>query len=309
MQELFNVVLPVFVIIGMGYVANWRRFLDDFLFDGLMKFAQQFAVPCLLFVAISTLDLNASFRPSLLISFYSGALVCFVIGTLGAKTIFGRSTEDSIAIGFCALFSNTVMLGLPIAERAYGVDNLSANFAIVAIHSLFCYLLGISVMELSRARGKSVVSAFQTVAQGLMRNVLVLAILAGFVMNLSGLQLPSPIMDGLSLLARSALPVALFAIGGVLYRYKPEGDSRVIAFVCTLSLVVHPTIALAVGTLLELSQANLRAAVIMASVAPGVNTYLFASLYGRAMRVAASSVLFGTLLSILSVSVWLVILS
>ena len=43
-------------------------------------------------------------------------------------------------------------------------------------------------------------------------------------------------------------------------------------------------------------------------MAPGVNTYVFANMYGKAKRVAASSVLFGTALSIVSVWVWLAVL-
>ena len=41
---------------------------------------------------------------------------------------------------------------------------------------------------------------------------------------------------------------------------------------------------------------------------PGFNAYIFASIYGRAKRVAASSVLMATGLSIVSIWVWLILL-
>ena len=87
--------------------------------DGLMKFTQGFAIPCLLFLAMANLDLSASFNPRLLVSFYSVAGLCFVAGMLGARLINRRDWEDCVAIGFCCLFSNSVLLGLPISERAY----------------------------------------------------------------------------------------------------------------------------------------------------------------------------------------------
>ncbi len=75
-----------------------------------------------------------------------------------------------------------------------------------------------------------------------------------------------------------------------------------------VSLIVHPAISLLIGTSLNLSSENLKAVVIMSAMAPGINSYLFANLYGRAMRVAASSVLFATGLTILTASLWLAIL-
>jgi malonate transporter len=45
-----------------------------------------------------------------------------------------------VAIGFVPLFANSVLLGLPITERAYGADALAGNFAIISIHAAYCYL-------------------------------------------------------------------------------------------------------------------------------------------------------------------------
>ncbi|MGR3548632.1 MAG: AEC family transporter, partial [Roseovarius sp.] len=139
MQALFEIILPVFLVIGFGYVAVWRRWFSQAGVDGLMSFTQKFAIPCLLFTAISRLDLGQSFDWRLLLSFYVGASSGFALGLFGARIIFGRSWEDAVAIGFCCLFSNSLLLGLPIMERAYGTDALAANFAIIAVHSPFCY--------------------------------------------------------------------------------------------------------------------------------------------------------------------------
>lgn len=308
MADILNVVLPVFILIGFGYVARWRGFVADVHIDALMKFALNFAVPALLFGAISTLDLQADLAPSMLLSFYTGAFTCFFLGLFGAHYVFKRAWEDSVAIGFCCLFSNSLLLGVPIAERAYGPDSLGGAFAIISVHSLFCYGLGISTMEIVRARGKSIAQTVQTVAKGMFRNVLVMAIFAGFAVNLFGITLPASLTDSLGLLSQTALPVALFGIGGVLKRYKPEGDLRIVLYICVISLVVHPAITFGMGMQFNLSQEYLRSAVIISAMAPGINSYIFASLYGHAMRVAASGVLVATSLSILSVSAWLIVL-
>ena len=59
MQALLDVILPVFLVIGFGYFAVWKDWFPDTGVDGLMKFTQNYAIHCLLFRAISTLDLSA----------------------------------------------------------------------------------------------------------------------------------------------------------------------------------------------------------------------------------------------------------
>lgn len=305
MQTLLDVILPVFLVIGFGYVAVWRGLFPMAGIDGVLRFAQNFAVPCLLFQAIAKIDIAASFDPRLLISFYTGAAACFALGIFGARLLFKRDWEDCVAIGFCCLFSNTVLLGLPISERAYGPDALTGNFAIIAFHSPFCYGLGITVMEIVRGRGQSGVALLRSVTRAMFRNALVLGILAGFTVNLTGVALPGVVDDALSLIARAALPAALFALGGVLIQYKPEGDMKAIAMVCALSLLVHPAIVWGMGSALTLDRDLFRAAVLTSAMAPGFNAYIFANMYGRARRVAASAVLIATASSIFSVWFWL----
>ncbi|MAO00379.1 AEC family transporter [uncultured Roseovarius sp.] len=308
MQALFEIILPVFLVIGFGYLAVWRRWFSQAGVDGLMSFTQKFAIPCLLFTAISRLDLGQSFDWRLLLSFYVGASSGFALGLFGARLIFGRSWEDAVAIGFCCLFSNSLLLGLPIMERAYGADALAANFAIIAVHSPFCYGLGITVMEIVKARGTAGPRVAIKVLRAMFSNTLIMGVAAGFVVNLSGVVLPSPVQQGFDLIARAALPAALFGLGGVLVQYRPEGDLRAILFVCLISLVVHPAITFGLGLGIGLPVEGVRSAVVTAAMAPGVNAYVFANIYGHAKRVAASSVLLSTALTIVTAWVWLQIL-
>ena len=308
MQLLANVILPVFLVIGFGYVARWRKLISDDQVDGVVWFAQTFAIPCLLFTAIARLDLGQEFDWRLLISFYAGALNSFALGFFGARFLFSRDWEDCVAIGFVALFSNSVLLGLPIMERAYGPDSLAPNYAIIAVHSPICYAVGITAMELIRNRGGRLRDTARHVLVAMFRNALVIAIGLGFIVNLTGLPLPDVADQALDMMVRAALPVALFSLGGVLYRYRPEGDFRTIGFVVCLSLIAHPLITYGLARAFGLSTEVLRSAVVTAAMAPGVNAYVFANLYGRAKRVAASSVLFGTAGVMVTGWVWLQIL-
>ncbi|MBT0958907.1 AEC family transporter [Alphaproteobacteria bacterium KMM 3653] len=311
MNDLLGVILPVFLVIGFGYLAVWRGWMTDDWTAGLMKFSQGFAIPCLLFTAAATLDLQAELDPLLLIAFYSGSTFGFVSGSLAAYYIFKRPAEDAVVIGFACLFANSLLLGLPITERAFGADALAPNYAIIAFHAMFCYTLGITTMELIRSRSGERQSLAQTagkVLKAIFSNSLMIAILLGFAVNLSGLAVPTAIQDSIDLVGRSALPTALFALGGTLFLYRPEGDARVIAMICVITLMVHPAIVWTLAHVFDLSTGQLRSGVVTAAMAPGVNAYIFANIYGRAKRVAASAVLIATALSVFSSAFWLYVL-
>lgn len=311
MSALLDVILPVFLVIGFGFAAARARLFDERAVDGVMRFAQNFAVPCLLFRSIAQLDLAGAYDIGLFASFYAGALSGFALGFLGARHIFGRSATDAVAIGFACMFSNSLLLGLPITERAYGAGALAGNYAIISIHSPLLYAIGITAMELARNHGSGLPAPAVAgqVLRAIFSQPLVLGIIAGFAVNLSGLPLPGFFWASVDMMIRAAIPAALFGLGGVLHRYRPEGDRYAIAMVCAVALVVHPAITFGLGRLaFGLDTAQMRSAVITGAMAPGVNAYLFAHMYGAAKRVAASAVLLATAGSIGTVWLWLHIL-
>ena len=308
MQALLDVILPVFLVVGFGYVVVWRKVFSTAAVDGLMSYTQNFAIPCLLFMALIKIDLGQAYSFRLMGSYYIGAASGFALGFMGARYIFKRSAEDSVAIGFVSLFSNSVMMGLAITERAYGVDALVANFAIVSLHAPFCYFVGITAMEIAKSDGDSIAQVALNVGKSMMKNALFIAILLGLFVNIADVALPKAFLDGTNMVATTALPAALFGMGGVLYQYRPEGDFGAIAWVVGISLLVHPAIVWSLGQLWGLSVSELRSAVLTSAMAPGINCYIFASMYNRAKRVAASGVLIATALSVLTIWCWLQIL-
>lgn len=314
MSALIDVILPVFLIIGFGYVAARGGLFPDPAVDAVMRYAQNFALPLLLFRNVATLDLGQAFAPGLLISFYAGAFAGFAFGFFAARLLFHRPLTDSVAIAFACTFSNSLLLGVPITERAYGAEALAGNFAIISIHAPLIYTFGIVMMEWARSRavgaaGQGMATLARQVLRGVFTQPLVLGLAAGFAVNLSGLPQPAPLTAAVAMMAGSGLPAALFALGGVLLRYRPEGDRGLIAVVTFASLVLHPVLAYGLGRFaFGLDVAGLRSVTLTAAMAPGVNAYVFAHMYGVGKRVNATSVLVATALSILTIWGWLHVL-
>lgn len=310
MQALLDVILPVFLVLGAGWLAARLRLIDDAAIDGMMRFAQGFAVPVLLFRGVARLNLQQAFDPALMAAFYLGVVASYAAAFALARFVFARSTVDGLGIAFAAAFSNTLLLGLPITERAYGPEALAGNFAIIAIHAPFLYMIGITLMEGARAQGSGLAlrGVAAKIGRGLISQPLLIGIVAGLAVNLTGLPLPGVAWSAVDMLAVAAIPTALFGLGGVLNRYRVQGDRATIAMVCAVSLILHPAVTFGLGKLFALSVEAMRSAVITAAMAPGVNAYLYANMYGAAPRVTASAVLFGTAACLITAWAWLQLL-
>ncbi len=307
--NLVAIVAPVFLMLASGYLAARAGLMGREAIDGLTRFAQGFAIPCLLFNAVMRLDLNGAFELDLMLAFYTGSVFCFALGIFLSRVVFGRRPGEAVVVGFGALFSNSVLLGLPITERAFGAEGLAGNYAIVSVHAPVCYVLGVLVMELSRVDGRPIGESVLGALQSLSKNPLVIGIALGFAVNVSGLQIWQPLQAWLDMAAHAALPVALFGLGAVLTRYQLSHRVQEPLMVVSLSLFLHPLITWLLCTqVFSLSLELTRSAVVTAAMAPGINAYMFAHLYQRAEDVAANAVLIGTALTVFTASGWLLVL-
>ncbi len=305
-----QIILPVFLIVGAGYLAANRGIFKPEQADAVMKFAHTFAIPALLFSAVANLDLATVFKPQLMISFYAGNTFVFIVGALIARHVFKRPSGAAVAVGFSGMFANSVLLGFPIIERAFGPEALQPVYALVAIHAPYCYIVGITTMEVVRSNGQSLVNTLKRIIKEIFTNSLTLGLMLGFAVNLSGISLPDFVWSPIEMMVNAAIPTALFALGGIMVRYRLADRLGETCMVLVLKLLVHPGIAYLLATqVFDLSIEFTRAAVMTGAMAPGVNVYVFASMYDRAKGTAANAVLLGTALSILSVSFWLLVLA
>lgn len=310
MLAIFLAVLPVFILISVGYGAVRAGYVSQTLGDALNSFAVKIAVPTLLFRAMVDLDFKSAFSVTALTSFYIGAAVCFALGIVLSRMFFARRPGESVAVGFAATFSNSVLLGIAIVERSFGAEALTPAFGIVAFHAPSLYILGMVTMELMRRDGRPLGQTMKKAGKSILGNSLMFGILAGVAVNLSGLTLPEPVMNAINMLASAAIPVALVGIGAAMTKYQVREGLTESLMVAVLSLFVHPAIAfLLAHHVFGLDPHIVRTVVTIAAMPPGMNIYIFAVMYDRAINLAASAFLICTALSVFTATLWLYILS
>jgi malonate transporter and related proteins len=310
MLEILIIVLPVFIIMGVGYGAVATGYIKPEISVHLNAFTVKIAVPLLLFRAMYGLDFGRAFHVPMLVAFYLGAFASFTIAIILARLVWKRRPGEAIAVGFCAMFSNTVLLGLPILERAYGADAMPPGYGIVALHAPMLYAVGMTVMELSRRDGQPLQQTLLSALKSIFSNALMIGVLAGIIFNLVGIIVPDPLMAAVNLLAGAAIPAALIGIGAALTQYQLKAELSESLMVSVLSLAMHPLIAFVFARyIFMLDDEYIRVAVLFAAMPPGMNVYIFASMYNRAVAMSASTVLVANALSIGTITFWLALLN
>jgi len=309
MLAVLSVVGPIFAIVALGYLSVRFKLYPAAGVSGLISFVNNFATPCLLFQAMLSVDFATAFNPQYLLSFYIGAFSCFAIAFLTARIFFKRRPGEAVAVGFSAYFTNTVLLGLPIIQRAYGDEALPYLFAIVGFHAPLLMSFGMLMMELGKRDGAPLGDALKGSAKRIFKNPLLIGISLGILANLFGLSIPELVDDVTKMLATAVLPAALFGLGGALLQYRLR-DSWGQALISSLiKLIVHPAIALFFSYyVFNLNPDLVRVAVLTAAMPAGLNVYIFATFYKRSVDIAANTVLQSTLLGVVTISAWLIVL-
>lgn len=309
MLSVLLTIMPVFLILGLGYLVGRLNYLPQSVSEGLNAYALKLGVPVLLFMAMYRLDFSTAFNPPMLISFYTGAITCFVVGIVMARTIWKRRPGESVAVGFCAVFSNTVLIGLPIAQLAFGDAVLTPVFGIIAFHASLLYTIGMVTMEFARRDGRKLTATLTSAASSVFANPLMIGILLGIATNLINLQIPEPAEQALDLIRATAIPVSLIGIGIALNRYSISEGWTETLMVSALALVVHPAIALFMCLyVFNVEGLFLQAAVVLAAMPPGMNIYIFASMYHRAENLSASVLVIANALAVVTIPVWILII-
>ena len=106
-------------------------------------------------------------------------------------------------------------------------------------------------------------------------------------------EFPLIVNEAIKIFIVSAIPLALFSLGGVLYKYKISKNLKISIFLIFISLLFHPLIVFALGSYsFSVDKEKLANGVIMAAMAPGLNSYFFANMYNAGKEVVASTILF-----------------
>ena len=312
MLQTFDIVLPVFGLIGIGYAAAGLRLLPPESGQGLADFVFVVAIPLLIFRTVATADFSGGSPWLLWATYYIGFTVVWIAGTVAIRRAFGRDHRAGLVAGVSASYGNTLLVGIPLIIAAYGDEGAAAISLLVAVH--LPVMMAVSAVLMERARLADGVATsephlgvvFRSVGRSLALNPIILGLFAGLLWRLTGLPLIGPAGLVVNRLADVAATLALFSVGMSLRGYGISGNVQPAIVVGLIKLVAMPALVLATAVwLVPLPAAWAKSLVVAAACPTGVNAYLVASRFRTGQALASNSITLTTALAVITMSIWL----
>lgn len=282
-ERILGIILPVFIIIGLGYAYAWLRG-DRVKSDmtSVNRVSMDVLCPLLVFTALAAKDFDLVHNSTLILA---GVLISLGSGLLAwpAARLFGYDVRSFVPP---MMYNNCGNMGLPLAVLAFGPSGLSAAVALFMACNLIYFSVGIKIIESGRS--------YRTPVWKFMASPMMLAMLAGMVFAAFHVVLPTPLMQALKMLGDACIPIMLFALGVRMLdvNFKSWHIGLIGAIICPVSGLI---VAWLLDGVLELTPMQRGQMYLFASLPPAVFCFMVAEQYKQEPDKVASIVLLGNL--------------
>jgi len=298
------IVLPVFLVVGLGYGLKRSPLLDETFLFQLNRLVYYLALPLLLFYKIASADFSVSFDPFLV----GGMAVVVAAGfllTYCFAVMCGYSQEVRGTFSQCAFRGNLAYIGLAIVFNAYGESGLATAGMLLGFIVPLLNFFSIVALLLPHRQSRLRPTLF---AKQIVLNPLIVACFAGTLWSLLQLPFPMVLDKALYIATGMALPLALISIGASFSLQKLRGDLGTAFWACGWKLVVMPVMAALLLTTLGVQGENLAVGVLFAGTPTATAAYIFTQQMRGDAELAGAIIMLTTLLSIVSYTLILLML-
>lgn len=306
MLDTFAITGPIYLVMALGFAAGRLGVFSRADFRVLGSFVAKFALPALVFTALSQRPVGEIVDARYLVAYGSASLLVMLAG-MGVGWFWQRKSLTLCALsGLGMASSNSGYIGYPIAVLVCGAAPAAVGLALcMLVENMMIIPLALVLAD----SGAAEEGAWHRILLGalaqFLRNPLFLGILAGFVVALLGIPVSEPLARSINLLAMSSTALSLFVIGGSLVGLQVAGMRRDATAIALGKLVLHP---LAVGVLVFLlppGDPMLKVAAVVFAGVPMLSIYpILAQKYGFE-SLCAATLLLATVVSFASISVLL----
>jgi predicted permease len=284
------------VVIGVGWLLGRGGHLGEHGREVLTRLAFHVASPALLFTTLAGADLSVVFSSRLLVTALSTFAVAGVFVAVGTARRWGvgRTTIGAL----CSGYVNSGNLGIPIAVYVLGDASLVAP--VLLFQLVLITPVALTVLDLSGADGRDGPLWRRLLTP--LRNPIALGSLAGVAVAASGLRVPAPVLDPLTLIGNMSVPAVLLAFGISLCGSTMPlrgADRHPVLLAVALKTVGQPVLAWALAAgVFGLRGDRLLDVVVTSALPAAQNLYTYASQYGVAERLARDAVLVSTVAAV-----------
>jgi len=301
---VLNSLMPVFLIIVLGKLLCRTGFFSDSLVKGLNQLTYWVALPVLLFSEISSAVFDAGEVRRITLLLIAATLIALLLGYLTARMLRLPHRSLGAFVRGCGR-ANNAFVGLPII--IYALAGTSPNVKALATVALgpaiiFYNFSSIIILLSHGERQHKGVAAVGVFLKQLLLNPMIIACVAGLLINSAGFTLPQMISRTAAALGQSALPLALLCIGSSLTFEKTPAAASPALIASLIKVFVLPAIGLLLGRIWGVSGTELKILLIYLACPTASASYVLADMFGSDAPLAGRIIVISTLLSTISLS-------
>lgn len=280
MFDILGITGPIYLCILAGYACvRWNVFSKADM-RVLGKFVLQIALPALLFNALASRPLGEVARPGYLLAFTLGSLTVLLGALFLARKLQKKPLTESAYVAMGMSCSNSGYIGYPMMLLLFGPLGGVILALNLIVENLIKLPLLFTVADAGAHQGepRSLVQSLRQTGERLARNPMIVGIVLGFLVSLSGWTLPSVLSRTVNLFSGAASGLALFIIGGNLVGLQIRGLRRQVGLIAVGKLLLHPAAVWGAITLLgalglPAPEGELRAAAVLSAAMPMLGVY------------------------------------
>ncbi len=301
MISALKTILPIFLVIGLGYAARRKGWLTEPFMASGNRILYMVAIPCLLFHKISTAPFHGSFFPSLIVGCVVTIVLMSVLILLGGHFLPFSKGKFATFLQGC-IHGNIGYIGLAVCyysfdERYFGIAGVLAGFFIITQNILSVTYYHLLIDQGGGSRGGTF--------GRLVVNPIILSTLAGLGVSFFRLSLPIIAERTLMIVGRMALPTALLIIGGSLDMRQVFIDLKSSLLSSALKMVALPLLGILIFTLLSVPRNLWVVGVTLLSAPAATTCYIMSRELHGDPELASSMVTTSILLSLFTFVLWL----
>jgi malonate transporter and related proteins len=291
MTDILALSIPLYLSILLGFLATRLGLFVKADMRVLGKFVMNFALPALLFNALSQRPLKEVIHGDYLLAYALGSLLVLACGMAWARWRHQASLREQAYFAMGLSCSNSGYMGYPAVVLVLGGPVAGVALALcMIVENLLILPLLLSIADHEPGSDAHWLRSVGQTLMRLLRNPMILAILAGFMASLMGWRLPEPVARTVTLFSQGTSALALFVIGGTLVGLRIRGVRRLVAQIALGKLVLHPLVMLAVLLwVVPVADPQLRTAALLFAAMPMLGIYpLVAARHGQEELSAAA---------------------
>ena len=299
-----NIVLPVFLIILLGYFIKRVGVIKENFVDVISKFVFNVSLPAFIFMKISVLDLTAVLDMGQIIFIYVGTLLVYFI-VWGLSSLFIKDGRDLSVFVQGAYRSNYAIVGLAIISNLFGDEGLGKASLILAFLLPVYNVLAVIILTVPMRKIRKL--NLKGTVQEIILNPLIIAVIVALPFSYFKIELPSMLFTTGNFLADVALPLALIGIGGSLNIENIKRASTLAFNSSILKLIVVPAVLTYFAYLFGYRAMDLGIMFILFACPTAIVSFIMAQAMGCNGKLAGNIVLISTLGSVVTISLGIVL--